>query len=67
MAKPPVLQAPLVNGRHNASNALVPETIRPSASQPRPASAITQIAASAFGRAKITPSRPAAGERWKKP
>src|SRR5665213_421665 len=60
------LQAPLVSGRHSASNRPVAAVIRPRASHPRPASAITQTAASTFGRANAAPNRPAAGERWER-
>src|SRR5665213_2245445 len=55
------LQAPPINGLHKASYADAPDTISPSASQPSPASTITQITASTFGRAKAAPSREAAG------
>ena len=65
IAKPPAPQvAPdMASGRHNASNAPMPVNSSPSASHPRPASATTQTAASTFGRAKVAPSRPAAGGR----
>src|SRR5665811_1155215 len=66
IANPPAPQTTLdgTSARHIASNGLMPEYKRPSASQPKPASATTQSAASAFGRAKAAPSRLAAGGRW---
>ena len=68
IAKPlaPHVPCGMASDWHKASNALMPENSRPSASHPRPASAITQTAASTFGRAKAAPSRPAAGGRWER-